>query len=604
MNDNPVIKVLLVDDDEDDYLITKELLLDIDEMKFDVHWISSYHEALEAAESTHYNICLFDYRLGELTGLELLTELNNNGCKSPIILLTGQGDHEVDVQAMKAGASDYLVKGKIDSGLLERSIRHAIERKRAEEQILHLAYYDSLTDLPNRVLFKERLDTVLEINKRHKRLAAMLFLDLDNFKRINDTLGHRIGDSLLRGVAGRLVSNRCIRKSDSIGNTCEPQKGELHKATVARLGGDEFTILLSEITKGQDAGKVAQRIIDELSRPFTLDGHEIFITTSIGITIYPLDGEDIDSLLKNADIAMYKAKSQGKNNYKFFKHSMNATAMERLKMENDLHKALQREEFVLYYQPQIEITTGKILGMEALIRWQHPKDGMISPSMFIPLAEETGMILPIGEWTLHTACKQNKKWQEMGFDPITVSVNLSSTQFERSNLIRTIIDSLNESFLSPRYLILEITETILMQTKEATIAILHELTKMGLQFSLDDFGTGYSSLSYLRCFPLYSLKIDRSFISDTITNKATANIVKAIIAMAHSLNIKVVAEGVETEDQVDFLYAQNCDEIQGFVRSRPLSPKQATEALEREKEGNGMGRKMHSKYNIHLEKQE
>ncbi|MGD9200098.1 MAG: EAL domain-containing protein [Chitinispirillia bacterium] len=596
MNDNQVIKVLLVDDDEDDYLITKELLLDIEEMKFDIDWISSYDEALETADRTHHDIYFFDYRLGEHNGLELLTELVTNGCRVPIILLTGQGDHEVDVKAMKAGASDYLVKGKIDSGLLERSIRHSIERKRAEEQILHLAYYDSLTDLPNRVLFNERLDTVLAINKRHKRLAAMLFLDLDNFKRINDTLGHRIGDSLLRRVAERLVSNRCIRRSDSIGNTSEIKEGELHKATVARLGGDEFTILLSEIAKSQDAGKVAQRIIDELSQPFILDDHEIFITTSIGITIYPLDGEDIDSLLKNADIAMYKAKSQGKNNYKFFKHSMNATAMERLKMENDLHKALQREELVLYYQPQIEVTTGKIIGMEALIRWQHPQDGMISPNRFIPLAEETGMVLPIGEWTLQTACKQNKKWQEMGFDPITVSVNLSTIQFERSNLIRTIIDALNESFLSPRYLILEITETILMQTKEATIAILHELNKMGLQFSLDDFGTGYSSLSYLRCFPLYSLKIDRSFVSDINNNGATANIVKAIIAMAHSLNMKVVAEGVETEEQADFLCTHNCDEIQGFVRSRPLSSQSATEALKREKEGNGIGMTIHRKY--------
>lgn len=601
MDEKLLIKVLLVDDDEDDYQITKDMIEEIEEMEIDLEWVSSYDKAVEIIKENRHSIYLFDYRLGERDGLELLHYASEVGCQGPVILLTGQGDNEVDMQAMKSGAADYLVKGNMDSGLLQRSIRHAIERKRAEEQILFLAYYDSLTNLPNRVLFNERLDTVLAINKRHKRLAAMLFLDIDNFKRINDTLGHRIGDLLLKGVADRLVNSGCLRKSDSISNSTIYKRGEIFKTTVARLGGDEFTILLSEIKSSQDAGKVANRIIDELAKPFVFNNQELFITVSIGITIYPLDGGDIDSLLKNADIAMYKAKAQGKNNYQYFKHSMNATAFELLKMENDLHKALERNELVLHYQPQIEIRTGKIIGMEALIRWQHPDDGLIPPGKFIPLAEESGLILPIGEWILNTACKQNKSWQEAGFDPITVSVNLSSIQFERSNLIDTVVNALNESFLEPCYLVLEITETILMQTKEATIAVLQELNKMGLQFSLDDFGTGYSSLSYLRCFPLYSLKIDRSFISDMNNNRDTANIVKAIIAMAHSLRIKVVAEGVETEDQIAFLYAQDCDEIQGFVRSQPLSTKSATSALVKEKEGNGIGQSIHSRFTSYIE---
>jgi diguanylate cyclase (GGDEF)-like protein/PAS domain S-box-containing protein len=448
--------------------------------------------------------------------------------------------------------------------------------KQAQEQITRMAYYDSLTNLPNRLLFRDRLQLAISHAERHRSLFALLILDLDNFKRINDSLGHRVGDMLLKEVAQRLIDS--MRSTDAIVR----QSVEEFDTTVARQGGDEFTILLTEINHVQHAARVSQRFLEALTLPFMLDGHEIFITASIGLALYPLDGKDLDSLLKNADIAMYHAKEKGRNTYQFYQQSMNVAALERLALEGSLRKALEQNEFALFYQPQMDIGTGRIVGVEALIRWKHPERGMVPPVEFIPLAEETGLIAPIGEWVLNTACQQNKEWQKQGTSRLCVSVNISGQQFRMQNISQTVTRALEMADLDPRYLMLEITESTIMQHTEEIMAMFHELTGLGVRFSIDDFGTGYSSLSYLKSFPLHELKIDRSFVKDINTNADTAAIAKAIIAMAHSLKLKVVAEGVETEQQLKLLSDEGCDEMQGYLISRPIPAGELLKLLARE----------------------
>lgn len=435
------------------------------------------------------------------------------------------------------------------------------ERKKNEKRIFTLAYYDGLTSLPNRTLFEERLKQTLLINERQKMRAAVLFIDVDNFKRVNDTLGHSVGDKLLINIAKRLSGS--MRKSDPISRQNEDD-------LYARRGGDEFTVMLASIKEFEDAAKVAKRILNALSEPVTVDDHEIFVTVSIGISIYPNDGNDVDTLLKNADTAMYHAKETGKNNYQYYRQSMNAAALKMLTMEGDLRKAVERGELLLHYQPQVDAVTRKIIGMEALIRWQHPENGMISPLEFIPVAEQTGLIIPISDWVMETACKQNRIWQEEGMPNMTVSVNLTSHQFQQKNFIDVITEILEKSGMNPQSLMLEITESTIMENTEISAINLHELAKLGMRLIIDDFGTGYSSLSYLKRFPIHAIKIDRSFVKEINTDPDSAAIAHAIISMAHSLKMKVVAEGVETENQLAFLCEQGCDEIQGYLFSRPL----------------------------------
>ncbi len=410
-----------------------------------------------------------------------------------------------------------------------------------------------------------------------------MFLDLENFKRINDTLGRSMGDLLLQQVAERLVC--CIRNSDTVARTSLGQQQD----TLARLGGDEFTILLTEIAHPEDAAKVAQRLLNSLAHPFLLSGQEVFASISIGITVYPFDGTDAESLMKNADAAMYHAKSRGKNNFKYYSMSLNASASERLVLENKLRRALERNELVLYYQPKINVLSGKIFGTEALVRWNHPEMGMVSPADFIPMAEETGLINPIGEWVLRTACHQNKIWQASGFGKLPVAVNLSSKQFKHQNLIEQVAAALKDSGLAPRFLELEITESVIMENTEMTISTLRRLKDMGVKLSLDDFGMGYSSLSTLINFPLDFIKIDRFFLKDLSRNAGNKAIVEAIIAMARSMGLSVIAEGVESEEQLLFLYERGCHLIQGFLFSRPVPPDEMLTLLSNEKESRGIG---------------
>ncbi len=449
------------------------------------------------------------------------------------------------------------------------------ERKQAEDKIRFLAYYDGLSNLPNRLLFTERLGIALESARRQGQIVAVLFLDIDRFKRINDTLGHTLGDKLLQGVAERL--KRCLRSSDTIA------RGDRTAAddAVARLGGDEFIVSLDEIVRGEDAAKVAHRILDALQEPFRLDEHEVAITGSIGISVFPNDGTDVETLLKNADTAMYHAKDAGRNCYQFYSNAMNASAVERLSLENNLRKALERGEFLLHYQPLVDVDAGRIMGAEALIRWRHATLGLVPPADFIPLAEETGLILPIGEWVLRNAATQCRAWRDTGLGDLIMSVNLSGSQFRQQQFVHTVDQALKAARLDPHQLEVEITESILIRSVEETIGALNHLKSMGLRISIDDFGTGYSSLNYLTRFPIDTLKIDQSFIREISRDQGKAAITAAIIAMARGLRLAVIAEGVETQEQLVFLRQRGCRLMQGFFFGRPV-PAEQFERLLRE----------------------
>ncbi len=439
----------------------------------------------------------------------------------------------------------------------------ALTNARMLDQVRTLAFVDSLTGLPNRLSYKERLSQALNDAHRNEKLVAAFFIDLDHFSRINDTLGHDAGDQLLQQVAVRLRSS-CRGRDDQVSPAAEMIAPE-----VARLGGDEFTVIMPGLVNAQDAGKLARRILSSLAHPMRVAGQEVFINASIGIAIYPFDGEDLETLLMHADTAMYKAKEQGGSCYQSFSRAMSATALHRLTLENDLRRALDRDEFELHYQPIVTSSTGAIAGAEALIRWRHPELGLLLPSEFIALAEENGLIVPIGEWVLRTACMQNRAWQAGGLSPIRVVANLSSRQLKRT-LADTVGRALEAAALDARYLGLELTESMLVHHEKEGTDTLHALRAMGLYLAVDDFGTGYSSFSYLKHFPLDALKIDRSFVREIASVPDDAAITTAITAMGHALGLRVVAEGVETEEQRDLLRRQGCDEMQGYLFSRPV----------------------------------
>jgi len=435
------------------------------------------------------------------------------------------------------------------------------ERKAAEEHMVYIAQHDFLTDLPNRLMLHDRLTQAIAHAGREQRKVAVMFLDLDRFKAVNDTLGHLVGDKLLKIVAARISS--VARVSD----------------TVSRLGGDEFAILLPYIENMDDIATIAVKLLTSVANPCVIDGNEIEVTTSIGISVFPEDGSDSESLIAHADAAMYQAKGNGRNNYQFFTYEMNRRTLERMAIKNKLSHALERNELFLLYQPQVDLQSGRIIGAEALVRWDHPLFGNVLPAQFIPIAEENGLIPPIGEWVLREACRQNQEWRKLGLMKITMAVNLSAVQFRQKNLGEIIKDVLQQSGLAPSGLELEITEGIVMQDAEAAILLLEDMKAMGLKLSVDDFGTGYSSLSYLKRFPIDKFKIDQSFVRDLATDTDDAVIVSTIISMAHSLKLKVIAEGVETAEQLAFLKQQGCDEIQGYYFSRPVSAEEFTKFL-------------------------
>jgi diguanylate cyclase (GGDEF)-like protein len=444
--------------------------------------------------------------------------------------------------------------------LREGTVEDVTDRKVAEERVQFLAYYDALTGLPNRTLFQDRLAKALAAARRQKNKLALLYLDLDRFKNVNDCLGHSVGDLLLQQVAERL------KKS-----------GREHD-TVARLGGDEFLIVLTHIKDVSDAAVAAERFMDTMMPEFIVQDHPLSIGCSLGISVFPEDGADAETLIKNADAAMYTAKENGRNNFRFFTDDMNDQAAERLTLENSLRQAVAKQELFLMYQPQMDVATGKIVGVEALLRWQHPELGVVPPVKFIRIAENSGLIVPIGEWVVRTACSQARKWQNEGL-PAKVAVNVSAVQFRQDGFCELIRRVLHETGLAPQYLELELTESLLLANADVTFSVLHELKAMGLTLAIDDFGTGYSSFNYLRQFRVSKLKIDRSFIKDVAVNPDDAAITTAIIGMAKSLKLKVIAEGVENEAQMSFLQAHQCDEIQGYYFSKPLAVDKVADKL-------------------------
>ena len=547
------ISVLLIEDNPGDQLLVEDQLQNDCPGKFVITSVTTLKSAMDMLDEHNFGAVLTDLSLPDGFGLDSIHEIQKLDDELPVIVLTGEDGEEVSMQVMQAGAQDYLIKGQGDGHLIGRTILYSMERKRNERRLVQLAQYDSLTGLANRLLFRERLSRALIRAPRQNCLVALMFIDLDRFKNINDTLGHDAGDNLLKYVANRLKN--CMRKGD----------------TVARLGGDEFTVILEDLDNVDDVAPIARKMLVAMQKPFNINGHEIFVTPSIGITLYPLDGTTEDIMLKNADTAMYQAKEHGRNCFKFYESSMHKRTIERLLLESKLRSALENQEFFLQYQPKVDFTTKDIIGVEALIRWNHPELGLVSPAEFIPLAEETGLIVPIGEWVIKTACKQVASWKQQGISSLRMAVNLSARQFRNPDITKVIFSSIEQANILASELEIEITESVLMEDSEHNNVILQELKAKGIHISMDDFGTGYSSLSYLKRLNVDTLKIDRSFVNDLLTDPEDAVIAEAIIALGHSLRLNIVAEGVETEEQFDFLDNLKCNQAQGFLFSKPLS---------------------------------
>lgn len=688
---NSFIKVLLVDDDEEDYILTKYIFDDFKSNYYRLEWVNNYADAFESMRESRHDIYLVDYHLGGKTGLDLLREGVKAGCTAPVILLTGQGDSDVDLEAMQAGASDYLVKGELEAPILERAMRYSIkharsleelqnsekkfrsviqsasdaiflvdhngnitlwnkaaadifgyseeeiinfpatslmgakyarkaielglqrtleeiiapmsgltinatgrrkdgsefplelsgsiwktnegiyytaiirdvtERRAAEERLFHEATHDALTGLPNRTQFRTFLQEAIDQSKLKRTEFAVLFLDLDRFKVINDGLGHVVGDKLLVSIGERLRA--CVRPGD----------------IVSRFGGDEFTILLKNIPHSSVVTEVAERLQRELTIPFKIDGYEVFTSASIGIILSDENHGNPESFLRDADTAMYRAKETGKARYEIFDNAMHIRNVNLLQMENDLRRAIDRKEFIIYYQPIINLNNKQIIEFEALLRWNHPERGLVPPNEFIPVAEETGLIVPLGEWTMGEACRQVYEWQQTFplFKDLCISVNLSIKQLMNPSLTDQVINILHRTKLDARYLKLEVTETMVMENADLALNILSELCALGVLVSTDDFGTGYSSLSYLHHFPFERLKIDRSFIGRMDTEEKSEEIVRTILTLAENLHLEVVAEGIENEHQFEQLRKLGCHFGQGYLFSKPV-PAQAAEKI-------------------------
>ena len=553
MSDQPLIRILMVVDDLGDIRLAEEMLTASDTNQFSLEHVGSIKHALENIAQHRYDVLLLDLSLPDGHGLSNVSQIQALAPGLPVIILSSVRDEQLALQAVKAGAQDYLVKGRGDAHLLTRAIRYAIERKQVDGRLIYLAHYDSLTNLPNRALFRDRMTRALAHAQRNARRVALLFLDLDHFKAINDTLGHDVGDELLISVARRLET--CVRKND----------------TVARLGGDEFTAIIENIDNADDVAAVAQKIVETMSRSFRLDGHELFVTVSIGIALFPTCGLDPATLIKNADTALYSAKDNGRSCFKFYNSQMHTMASEHLSMVTALRHALPRGEFLLEYQPQIDPRTHRVLGVEALLRWNHPEQGALPPTTFIPLLEHSNLIVEVGEWVLRTACLQLKAWTDAGLPPLRMCVNTSARQFRQPEFVRRVATIVAETGADPAYLQFEVTESLLIDNVAATTAKLRALRSIGIQIAIDDFGTGYCSLNYLKLFPLNVLKLDRTFIKDLEARSNDAAIVTAMIALGHSLDMEVITEGVETQGQLMFLRGQGCDGVQGFLYSKPLA---------------------------------
>lgn len=558
-------RVLIVDDDRGMRMALRNIL---EQDGYRLEEVSNGAQALALCKRSMPDLILMDAVMPLLDGFEACTRIRalQSGAHTPVLIITALDDEKSIKQAFSVGANDYIPK-PVHFAVLRRRVARLLEASRAEKHVYQLAYHDSLTGLPNRTLFRKHLGELLLRPRAGEKVIALLFLDLDRFKLINDTLGHDVGDMLLKAAADRIAG--CLRSGDM----------------VARLGGDEFTVILERLQSHEVAAAIATKICNVLSKPFVFMEQEMYVSASIGISMYPMDGVDIGSLIKRADTAMFRAKEQG-DSFQFYKNGMETVAAKRLALEADLRRALERQEFILCYQPQLDLTAGTLSGMEALIRWHHPKHGLLLPAEFIPLAEETGLIIPLGEWVLREACTQVQAWLQRGFKPFGIAVNVSGRELETDDLVDKIVAILKETGMSAELLELEITESVIMKHAGVIIPMFRQLRKMGIKLAIDDFGTGYSSLSYLKRFPVDALKIDRSFVCDIVGSPDDTAIIAGIIALARSLRLKVIAEGVETREQEALLKDHQCDFIQGFYLSPPLSAAAVEQTiLSQEKEG-------------------
>ena len=565
--------ILIIDDEEQ----IRSLLIDLLSDTYQCSDAGSAEEALAALSQDTFDLVISDIDMGGMSGLELVPRVHSLAPDTVVVMISGNHDIEFAIKALRVGAFDYISK-PIDLRHVEASVERALnhhnllqEKRQYKEQLESLleqrtaevdwlAYYDTVTQLPNRALFEDRLAQAVAIARAKNQLLGVLFISLDQFKKVNDSLGHGPGDSLLKEFAERLKS--CISKSD----------------TVARFGSDEFALLRSQIKGTNDLIETIGSLSQVLKFSFDLPGHELFATASVGVTLFPFDGDDAHTLLKNAGAALYKAKKSGGANYQFYTADMHDLATNRLALETNLRRALKNEEFIVHYQPRVAVDSLAITGVEALVRWQHPQLGLVPPAEFIPLAEDTGLIVPIGEWVLRTACLQGRSWRDQGFAPIQIAVNICGRQFHDQDLSQTVISILEETKFPSANLELELTESSVMHDPEFASRVLSRLKIMGIKISIDDFGTGFSSLASLKRLPIDALKIDRSFVRDATSDTDDAALVMAIITLAHNLRLKVIAEGVETEDQLKFLQLLRCDEIQGFLFSKPL-PAEALASL-------------------------
>jgi diguanylate cyclase (GGDEF)-like protein len=558
--------VMMVDDEPINIEVTQVHLEEAGYTKFVS--TSEPTEAVPLITERRPDVLLLDLNMPGRSGFEILAEMATKRILQdvPTIVLTSSTDAATKLKALELGATDFLAK-PVDASELVLRLRNTLAAKAYRDR---LANYDLLTGLPNRHTFMERLDWALRHAQRHGHGGAVLHVGLDEFKQINEALGPGAGDAVLQAVAKRL--EQCLRTTDTVGRVEDGPQPSL-----SRLSGDEFTLLLPEISKTDDAARVAERVLEAIAAPFHLAEHELPVTCSIGIAVFPDDGIERDTIVKNAGAAMRHAKARGKNTSTFYSAELNARALQKLSLAAQLRKGLERDELRLYYQPKVHIASGEVVGAEALVRWQHPERGLVPPVEFIPLAEENGLIVPLGEWVMRAACKQSREWRASGRRVVPIAVNVSSHQFRQTDLVTIVQDILRATGAEGQHLIVELTEGVVMDNAQANIQTLRDLKDMGVKLAIDDFGTGYSSLSYLDRFPLDELKIDRSFVMQIRGPDDRAAIITAIIAMAHSLGLKVVAEGIETEAQLAFLKAQACDEFQGYLKSKPVPAEEFTQ---------------------------
>ena len=557
-----VREVLLVEDNLIDAQLIRRLLRRVNDAYYRITHVRTLNDAVLSAEELAPDVILADLNLPDSRGTQTVASMQTSYPDVPLVIVSAWDDEAISLRSVKAGAQDYLVKGHIDGANLHRVIRYAVERKRTELELVRLAHYDQLTSLPNRTLLRERVDHALRRAARSGAGVATMILDMDRFKEINDMLGHEIGDKVLIEAAQRIRAS--VRDQD----------------TVARLGGDEFAVVLEGVSEAKDVLPVVERIIASLHEVREVDGNEVNSSTSIGIAMYPDNGSDLSELLRAADLAMYQAKSQGRGRYQFFADAMQEEAQTRRALEWALRRAVEKHEFHLVYQPQVCLRTGRIIGVEALMRWANPSRGVLTPYHFISSLEDFGLIHEVGEWVLFTACEQLRRWHEVGLEPMRVAVNVSAQQFEDTLFIDKVRGALRETELPPDYLELELTESCLMSDPAAAGNLLREIREVGVRIAIDDFGTGYSSLRYLHEFPLNALKIDKNFVQSIGSHGRGGPISKMVIGLGQNLGLEVIAEGVETEAQLEYMREHGCDIAQGYLYSKPEPTEVLTEWIE------------------------